>query len=93
MELSGQDCDVDGTLDACQPDSDGDGIPDDCEDPVNNCPADLDDNNIVDSLDLGALLAGWGPNGPAAIDINGDGAVDALDLGSLLGAWGACPGN
>ncbi len=92
LELSGQDCDVDGTLDACQPDSDGDGIIDACEPPVNNCPADLNGDHTVDAIDLSGLLGAWGSNS-ATHDITGDGVVDALDLGSLLGAWGACPGN
>jgi hypothetical protein len=53
-----------------------------------NCPADLNGDGVVDALDLGILLGGWGFPGPS--DINNDGTTDALDLGILLGAWGPC---
>jgi hypothetical protein len=52
------------------------------------CPADLNDDDVVDGADLGALLGDWGGAGIA--DLNGDGAVDGADLGILLGAWGGC---
>ena len=55
------------------------------------CPADLNDDGVVDGNDLGSLLAGWGATGGAA-DLNGDGSVDGNDLGMLLAAWGPCPG-
>jgi len=59
-----------------------------------NCPADLNDDGVVDGNDLGLLLAAWGPcptSGACPGDFNGDGAVDGADLGILLAAWGACP--
>lgn len=55
--------------------------------PVNNCPADLTGDGVVDGADLGALLGDWGGS---ASDLTGDGVVDGADLGALLGAWGAC---
>ncbi len=54
------------------------------------CPADVDGDGNVGTLDLIALLGAWGdPGGPA--DINGDGTVNTVDLLELLGAWGPCP--
>jgi hypothetical protein len=52
------------------------------------CPADLDQNGVVGSLDLGLLLSQW--NGPGNADLNGDGIVQQDDLGLLLVAWGPC---
>jgi hypothetical protein len=56
---------------------------------VTPCPADVNGDNVVDVLDLLAVLAAWGAtSGPE--DINGDGIVDVLDLLDLLAAWGPC---
>jgi hypothetical protein len=52
------------------------------------CPADFNDDNVVDSADLGTLLSGWGT---ASGDISGNGTTDSEDLGILLSAWGNCP--
>jgi hypothetical protein len=52
------------------------------------CPADLNDDNVVDGADLAALLGSWGL---AQNDLDGNGVVDGADLASLLGSWGACP--
>jgi len=54
------------------------------------CTGDLNDDRIVDSADLGALLTAWGTPGGVA-DIDGSGEVDSADLGALLAAWGTCP--
>jgi len=54
------------------------------------CPGDIDDNGVVDTADLLALLAAWGEAGGPA-DINKDGIVNTADLLLLLGAWGPCP--
>jgi hypothetical protein len=56
----------------------------------NPCPEDINGDNVVDVLDLLALLAAWGAAGGPA-DINGDGIVDVLDLLAVLAAWGPCP--
>jgi hypothetical protein len=54
------------------------------------CPGDLNDDRVVNTADLLALLGEWGqPDSPA--DIDGDGDVDTADLLILLAAWGACP--
>jgi hypothetical protein len=49
-------------------------------------PADLTGDGLVDSADLGVLLAQWGTASTQA-DINNDGAVDSGDLGVLLSRW------
>ncbi|MFO0872525.1 MAG: hypothetical protein U0575_00950 [Phycisphaerales bacterium] len=56
-----------------------------------NCPADLNGDNVVDGGDLGILLSAW-----AVVDTcaNFDGSpdgVDGGDLGLLLSAFGPCP--
>jgi hypothetical protein len=45
---------------------------------------DLNGDGVVDSADLGLLLAGWGTSGG---DLNGDGNTDSADLGLLLSNW------
>jgi outer membrane protein assembly factor BamB len=60
--------------------------------PVPDCVADLVPNAVVNSADLAALLAAWGPAAPGApADLNADGVVNSLDLAAMLAAWGACP--
>ncbi len=59
------------------------------------CPADWNDDNTVNVLDLLSFLALWfpqmdmtAPNGPGSgADFNGDGRVDIIDLLELLTAW------
>ena len=88
------DCNDNGELDLCDiadgksTDDNNNGIPDECE---NDCPWDLDGNDVVGAADLLLLLAGWGtdPGGPP--DFDGDGNVGAEDLRILLRNWGPCP--
>ena len=58
------------------------------------CPADVDQNNAIDGIDLAIVLGRWGTSGgtdyPGA-DIDGSGTVDGADLAQVLGSWGACP--
>ena len=56
-----------------------------------SCPADLNDDGVVDGIDLGLVLGYWGCTG-CPEDLNGDGTVDGGDLGMLVASWGACPG-
>ena len=54
-------------------------------------PSDLNVDGIVDTADLGILIAQFGTSGPDG-DINLDGIVDTADLGLLIGEFGAgCP--
>ena len=56
-----------------------------------NCPADSNDDSVVNVTDLLALLAAWGPNPGHPADTNGDDVVNVTDLLALLAAWGPCP--
>ena len=86
------DCNVNGIPDSCdiasgaETDSNGNGIPDSCE----SVPGDLNGDNVVDSADLGLLLATWGPCAncnDCAGDLNNDCMIDGADVGELLANW------
>ena len=53
------------------------------------CPADVNNDGVVDGADLGLVIGGWGQ--PGASDVNEDGTTDGADLGLVIGAWGNCP--
>ena len=53
------------------------------------CVADLNGDMIVDTADLGILIANFGTAGPVA-DLNNDMLVDTADLGILIGVFGTC---
>lgn len=59
---------------------------------ASECPADLNDDEIVSASDLAILLGSWGPCAECPADFDGDGVVGAADLAGLLGAWGLCAG-
>ena len=68
-------------------DDGGNTVADEC--PVDeNCPADADDNGVVDVIDLLAVIDGWGTD---SSDMNGDGTTDVLDLLVVIDGWGPCP--
>ena len=89
------DCNANGLIDSCElaaglgTDQNSNGIPDDCEDPVTDCPEDLNGNGTVEGGDLAILIGAWGTlaSGP---DISGDGVIDGVDLAIMLSAWGTC---
>lgn len=57
-----------------------------------DCAGDVECDGLVDGIDLGIMLAKWGPAAKGDVaDINLDGAVDGVDLGLLLATWGVCP--
>lgn len=58
--------------------------------PGDECIGDVNQDGVVDGLDLGLLLAGWGGSGPVG-DLDGDGQVGGGDLGVMLADWGFCP--
>jgi hypothetical protein len=74
-----------------QRDSDGDGY-------GNVCDADLDNNGLVNSVDLGLFKRVFGPPAPgdddlrAAADFNADGQVNSLDLGTFKKLFSLPPG-
>jgi hypothetical protein len=89
-----EDCDGNGVVDLTEIlenpklDRNGDHRLDRC-----TCPADIDENTIVDGVDLAIVLSRWGtlPTDYPRADTNGDGTVDGSDLAVLLSGWGACP--
>ena len=55
------------------------------------CPSDLNGDGIINTADLGLLLAAFGTN-DTAVDINNDGVADTADLGILLADFDStCP--
>ena len=55
---------------------------------IDECPADLNGDGLVNGGDMGLLLSQWGAGGSA--DLDGDGQVGGADMGLLLASWGAC---
>jgi hypothetical protein len=53
-----------------------------------NIPGDVNGDGVVNTADLLALLAAWGPCPGCPEDINGDGTVNTTDLLILLANWG-----
>lgn len=53
------------------------------------CPADLNEDDVVNGGDLAILLGAWGSDEGEA-DINEDDVVSGADLAILLGSWGSC---
>ena len=53
------------------------------------CPADINDDDVVDGADLSLLLTAWQTSSIEA-DIDQDGVVGGSDLTLLLNAWGTC---
>ena len=91
------DCNSDGITDYGQIlngqliDTNGNGVPDVCE--VDPCPGDISGNNVVNGVDLAALLDMWGTSGQGKFDcdIDNDGLVGGSDLAVVLDGWGLCP--
>ncbi|MCZ6834942.1 MAG: hypothetical protein O7G85_04140, partial [Planctomycetota bacterium] len=65
------------------PDTDGNGLPDDCEFVI----GDTDGDGLVGVFDLLDVLASWGDCANCPADFNGDFVVDVLDLLFLLSRW------
>ena len=65
-------------------DVNGNGIPDECE-----CPADLNDDQIVNVDDVLLVIAAFGQNSSTA-DVDGNGTVDILDILLVIEGWGTC---
>ena len=56
----------------------------------NSCSADLNHDRVVDSADLGILIANWGSS-QSRDQLDGDAPVNGGDIGILIADWGACP--
>ena len=94
------DCNNDGIVDYGQilsgefADLNTNNIPDCCESPpACGCPADIFQDNVVNGVDLAAIMNAWGTNGGKTprCDVDGSGIVDGSDLTIVLDAWGPCP--
>ena len=95
------DCNNDGIIDYGQildgtfPDANGNGVPDCCDggESCTPCPGDVVRDELVDGVDLAAVLSQWATQGSGAFnaDIDGSGLVDGGDLALVLGGWGPCP--
>ena len=59
--------------------------------PINDCPADTNNDNLVNVTDLLAVIGSWGTCTGCPADINNDGLVNVTDLLAVIGAWGSCP--
>lgn len=55
-----------------------------------SCPSDLNHDRVVDSADLGILMANWGSN-KSTYELDGSGPVNGGDVGILIASWGGCP--
>jgi hypothetical protein len=73
-----------------QLDSDGDGIGDACDEPIDTCPADVNGDDTVNVFDLLQLLDAWGDCPGCPEDLTDDDVVNVFDLLELLDAWGPC---
>ncbi len=52
------------------------------------CPGDLNNDDVIDTADLGTLIGAFGTADPVA-DINNDNIVDTADLGILIAQFGS----
>ncbi len=65
--------------------------------PINDCPADTNNDGFVNVTDLLAVIGAWGtcpapcPPSACAADINNDCFINVTDLLAVIGAWGPCP--
>lgn len=55
------------------------------------CPADINDDNVVNVSDMLAVINAWGPCAGCPADVNNDGNVNVTDMLAVINAWGACP--
>ncbi|UCD74424.1 MAG: VCBS repeat-containing protein [Phycisphaerales bacterium] len=56
-----------------------------------DCPADVNQDLVVNIDDLFAILGAWGPCDDCPEDVNDDGVVDIDDIFDVLAQWGPCP--
>jgi hypothetical protein len=50
--------------------------------------SDLNNDNIVNSVDFGILMSYWGSTARPPADINQDGATNSVDFGIMMSQWG-----
>ncbi|MCP3905645.1 MAG: hypothetical protein GY715_18620 [Planctomycetes bacterium] len=59
-------------------------------DVADSCPADFNDDGIINMGDVIVLIGYWGPSPGSPGDLDGDGHVGFRDLLRVIGAWGVC---
>ena len=85
------DLDDDGDLDVVNANAESAGSSTIFFNATKTCPADFNNDGIVDTADLGVLLNFFNQNN-SHVDLNADGVIDTADLGILLGVFGVpCP--
>jgi hypothetical protein len=75
-------------------DTNGNGVADVCEKKVEPCPADWDENGVVNSTDVSVYLNDWFTdmvNGTTVADFNGDGTTNSTDFSEFLNAYFTSP--
>ena len=63
-------------------DGNGDGVSDACGEVI---PGDFNGDGLVNGIDLGIFLVGWGQ--PGTTDLDGNDTTDGVDLGIMLVSW------
>ncbi|MCI0362659.1 MAG: DUF4347 domain-containing protein [Phycisphaerales bacterium] len=58
--------------------------------PPDSCPADINDDFLVNINDLLGVISDWGACTGCAGDIDHNGLVNVIDLLSVIGSWGPC---
>lgn len=69
-------------------DANGNGVPDECEDP--SCPGDVNGDGALGFADLMAVIGNWGCHS-CPEDIDQSGTAEFGDILFLLDFWGPCP--
>ena len=80
-------CDIDDIAFGTSEDTNGNGIPDECE-----CP-DTNGDGTINVNDILAVIGGWDdcvPDADCPADVDGDGTVGVNDLLLVIGEWGEC---
>ena len=59
--------------------------------PAEDCAGDINGDDMVNVIDLLAVINAWGICDGCNADINEDGSVNVTDLLAIVDAWGVCP--
>lgn len=55
------------------------------------CVGDISGDNVVNVVDMLAVINSWGACAGCPADLNNDGTVNVVDLLAVINAWGNCP--
>jgi len=89
--LTSSDCNANAIPDECEPDGDGDGLIDDCDDCPNRATGDVNNDAVVNAQDADSFASvlvdpiAADADTQCAADINADGALDGRDVAALVG--------